>query len=71
MKPNKKRFYIVKKGNGKFYTRVESDNMAPYWPWGSNEFDTFEEAKEVLIMKKEDLDRIEKENEEVIVFELI
>ena len=70
MKPYERKWTIVQKGNGKFYTRVENLHSTSYWPWGSNEFDTLEEAKAALMAKKEELEKQAKDNEETVVFEL-
>ncbi len=69
MKPNERKWQIIKKGNGKFYPRVYSDHLAPHWPWSSGEFDTLEEAKTAITNIKKEFERIEKENEETLVWE--
>ena len=65
-----RKWTVVKKGNGKFSPRLKVGNAGAYWPYSPSEFDTFEEAKLALINKKEDLEKVDKENTETTVFEL-
>lgn len=66
-----RKWFVVRKGNGKFCPRLKVGNAGPFWCYTPSEFDTFEEAKLALINKKEELERLDKENMETVVFEII
>lgn len=66
------KWFVIKKGNGRFYPRIKGDSFGEYWPYfsGLDGYDTLEEAKGVLVKQRDELKRIEDERKETVVFEL-
>lgn len=69
---NQLEWSVVQLGNGKFAPRVATEILGSYWPFeGCGEYDTFEQAKEVLLNRKLIEEEKAKNRKEKVVFSIV